>query len=389
MYLVLSTEILGHESGTRGYDAPMSTGARRPTGPRRVTISDVAELAGVSTAAVSRSFNGAERLPPSTVKRIHDAAAQLGWRPNATARAMKRAAAHTFGFILLRAPDLLGSDPFFPLFLAGLEPGLSADAYALMIRFVSTAEEEKNCYRDWVAEGRVDGFVLTDLRDDDYRLDLLAELNVPAVVAGDPGRSTPSSAVFHTTDGCIREMVDGWADRGHSRIAHVMGDPALLHARRRRDVWAAAMAARGLRTDLIAEGGFTEAGADQATRKLIAAENPPTAIFYGSDVMAAAGMRTLAELEVRVGVDIAIAGFDDVPLAPYLSPPLATIACDYRELGAEAAAILLEEVSRSHPRGRSARAGKRLELDGAFIARASYEIEPGPSSPRETSSSAA
>lgn len=337
-----------------------------PAKRRRVTIQDVAALAGVSKGAVSRSFNGAERLPASTVKRIHDAAEQLGWRPNAAARAIKGAPAHTIGFIVRRDPDLLGFDPFFPLFLAGLERVLSEHAYSITLRFVADDEEEDRCYRDWVAEGRVDAFIVSDLRDDDPRFALLDRLEGAAVVVGDPPPDVRRPAVFHTTEHCIVEALDGWVRRGHTRIGHVMGDPELHHARLRRDVWAGVLTRHGLPADLLAVGRFTEAGAVAATRELLAAPEPPTAIFYANDVMAAAGMQVVAEHGLRVGTDVAVTGFDGIPLGPYLSPQLATIACDFRDLGAHAGRMLLAELT-EHPVE-----PERRTLPAQFLARASY-----------------
>ncbi|MCC2336655.1 LacI family DNA-binding transcriptional regulator [Cellulomonas wangsupingiae] len=337
-----------------------------PAKRRRVTIQDVAELAGVSKGAVSRSFNGAERLPASTVQRIHDAAEQLGWRPNAAARAIKGAPAHTIGFVLQRDPDLLGIDPFFPLFLAGVERVLSDNAYSITIRFVADEAQEARCYRDWVAEGRVDAFIVSDLRDDDPRFALLDDLGGTAVVIGEPPADVHRPAVFHTSDDCIDEVVEGWVARGHTRIGHVMGDPALQHGRRRRDVWARALERHGLPTDALAVGGFTEAGAVEATRALLTAAEPPTAIFYANDVMAAAGMRVMSELQLAAGTDVAVAGFDGIPLGTYLSPQLATIDCDYVELGALAGQILLAELA-----GRPTDP-ERCELPARFLARASY-----------------
>ncbi|MCK6064900.1 MULTISPECIES: LacI family DNA-binding transcriptional regulator [Microbacterium] len=337
---------------------------------RRVTAQDVADLAGVSRNAVSRAFNGGYRLRSSTVDRIMEAADQLGWRPNTAARAIKGSPAHTIGFILRREPDLLGADPFFPLFLAGLERVLSEQAYALTIRFVSDETEEELCYRDWRAERSVDAFIVADLRDADPRFALLDELGASAIVIGDPPPGVEIPAVFHDSDDSIRHALDGWIARGHIRIGHVMGDPALEHARRRRDIWAGVLERHGLRSDLLAVGGFTESGAEDATREILAVDEPPTAVFYANDVMAAAGMRTIAEAGLRVGEQVAVFGFDGIPLAPYLSPPLATIACDYVELGEIAGRMLLAglEAETVGP--------VRRTLPARFVQRASYGIGP-------------
>lgn len=293
---------------------------------------------------MSRSFNGGERISRETIERIHAAAAQLGWVPSAAARAINGAPAHAIGVVLRRPAELLELDPFFPAFLAGVESVLAEHRYAAIIRFVSGARDERECYRQMVAERRVDGFLLNDLRRPEARYRLIAELDAPAVVVGNPGPSCPFPSVDTDTDDQVRALVARLADAGHRHIAHVMGAPELAHSKARRELWRRTLVEHGLTPGPVAIGNFVASGGAEATRELMAKRPRPTAIFYGNDVMAIAGMATLAELRLTVPTDVAVAGFDGISLAAHVTPGLSTVHCDYRSLGRAAADMLLTRI---------------------------------------------
>ena len=151
---------------------------------RRPTISDVARSAGVSKGAVSFALNDRPGVAPETRDRILAAAAELGWTPSHRARALAASRALAVGLVIARPPETLGADPFFPSFIAGIESTLSPLGQALLLQVVPDRDRELDGYRKLAADGRVDGVFLTDLRVDDPRPDLLAELGLPAVWIG-------------------------------------------------------------------------------------------------------------------------------------------------------------------------------------------------------------
>jgi DNA-binding LacI/PurR family transcriptional regulator len=317
--------------------------ARSPQ--RRPTIADVAALAGVSKGAVSRAFNGGERISAPTIERINAAASELGWVPSAAARAINGAPARSIGFVLRRPPELLELDPFFAAFLSGVEAVLARQQYSTIIHFVDNAKDERACYERLVAERRVDGFLLNDLRRPDSRFRLLTGLSIPAVVVGTPGRTSPFPSVDSDSSEQIRRLIEHLIAAGHRRIAHVAGAPELLHARTRETLWRRTIEANGLRPGPVVAGDFTASGGAQATRELLRRKPRPTAIFYANDVMAVAGLSVLTERGLRVPDDLMVAGFDDISLASHISPSLSTVRCDYPRLGRTAAELLLTTIS--------------------------------------------
>lgn len=311
---------------------------------RRPTITDVAARAGVSKGAVSRTFNGGKGISADTMARIRAAAAELKWIPSSAARAVGGGPARAVGLVLQRPPELLELDPFFPAFLAGVESALAAADYAAVIRFVADSRTEHDCYTELVGERRVDGFVLVDLRQRDPRYEWLHELGARVVVAGSPGRGCPFPHVSTGTSGQVRALLRHLIDLGHYDIAHVTGPPTLRHARRRRQLWEETLRSAGLPPGRMVVSDFTAEGGARATVELLARKPVPSAVFYGNDLMAIAGLSVFAENGVRVPEDVAVAGFDDISLASYVTPALTTVRCDYRRMGRIAALMLLSQI---------------------------------------------
>lgn len=303
---------------------------------------------------MSRAFNSGERISAPTIERIKAAAAELGWVPSAAARAINGAPARSIGFVLRRPPELLELDPFFPAFLSGVEDVLAREQYSTIMHFVDNAKDERACYERLIAERRVDGFLINDLRRPDTRFRLLASLSVPAVVVGTPGRNSPFPSVDSDSSEQVRQLIEHLIEAGHRRIAHVTGTPDLLHARARESLWRQTIEAHGLKPGPVVTGNFAASGGARATRELLRRRPFPTAIFYANDVMAVAGLTVLNEHGLRVPDDVAVAGFDDISLASHVSPTLSTVGCDYPRLGRTAAELLLTAIGGGDPPYRTA-----------------------------------
>jgi DNA-binding LacI/PurR family transcriptional regulator len=318
--------------------APGGGGARRPT------IEDVARYAGVSRGAVSLALNGRRGVSDATRQRIAEAAEALGWRPSARAKALSESRALAIGLIVARSRSQLATHPFFAALLAGVEAELATAGYALVLSVVGDTEAEVETYRRLAHAGRIDGVLLTDARVDDPRYALVAELGLEAVVVGRPDRASGLPGVAVDERGALALAVRALVDLGHRHIGYVAGPATLVHANERRDAWHAALAAAGLPSGPVEHGDFTGAGGARATRRLLAHRRPPTAIVYGNDVMAIAGLRVARELGLRVPADLSVVGFDDVPLAEHVHPPLTTIRQNPVAAGAAAAKLLLQRL---------------------------------------------
>jgi DNA-binding LacI/PurR family transcriptional regulator len=306
----------------------------------RPTIADVATRAGVSKGAVSFALNGRPGLAQATVERILAAADELGWRPSNRARSLSVSKAFALGLVITRDPDVLSSDPFFPAFIAGVESVLAPRGQALVLQVVTPGEEEAAGYRRLAQDGRVDGVFLSDLRHEDPRIDLLVELGLPAVTLNRPEGSSPFPAVCLDDRPGTVAVVEHLLRLGHRRIAHVAGPPAFVHATARSDAFVSALTAARLEPVAIEVSDFTAAGGTEATRRLLALPEPPTAIVYANDRMAIAGIGAAHQAGLKVPTDISIAGFDDSELAEFVHPGLTTVRADPFGFGAAAAQTL-------------------------------------------------
>ncbi|MGW0080144.1 LacI family DNA-binding transcriptional regulator [Streptomyces sp. NPDC003393] len=312
---------------------------------RRPTIADVAQLAGVSRATVSFVLNNRPGVALTTQQRVRSAAEKLGWTPSRSARALSTGRARAVGLVLAREPELIGNDPFYPAFMAGIEAVISETGDGLMLQ-MSRAGDEVETYRRLAADRRVDGVFLTDLRVDDPRPALVDELGLPAVAVGAVAAGSDLATVNLDDRPAVRHAVQHLVELGHRDIAYVTGPEEFVHARRRRQAWADALADAGLPIGTLLSGGFTAAGGAQATRALLARPHPPTAIVYGNDLSATAGMAVAQDAGLRLPDDLSVVGFDDVPLASWTSPTLTTCRANPASWGRAAAQALMEVVER-------------------------------------------
>jgi DNA-binding LacI/PurR family transcriptional regulator len=309
---------------------------------RRPTIADVARQAGVSKGAVSFALNGRDGVSSATRDRILQAAQDLDWKPSHRARSLSVSRAFAVGLIIARPAELLGADPFFPSFIAGVETALAPAGQSLLLQVVSSLEAEEAGYRKFAADGRVDGVFLTDLRSGDRRVGVLHELGLSAVTLNRPDIASPFPAVCMDDRAGVRRAVEHLLDLGHRRIAYASGPPAFLHSRNRHDSWAEAMQGAGLPPDLDVVSDFTAAGGAAATTQLLDRADAPTAIVYANDVMAIAGLAVAHTRGLHVPQDLSLVGFDGTELASYVHPPLTTVATNPFEWGRVAAQTLLQ-----------------------------------------------
>ncbi|MBG0738567.1 LacI family DNA-binding transcriptional regulator [Paeniglutamicibacter antarcticus] len=316
-----------------------------------VTISDVASAAGVSRGAVSLALNGHAGVGDQTRQRILETAKALGWTPNLRAKSLRSAKAYAVGLVIAREAKLLGSDPFFPSFIAGVEVTLEKHDYTLVLTVATEPGAEERSYRRLADGGRVDGVILSDVRHDDSRIALLRGLGLPAVTLNRPDTPSPFPAVCMDDAVGITAAVEHLISLGHTRIGHVGGEQVYLHGRSRRRAWQSALTAAGLGTDLFAEADFTAPGGVAATARLLARKDRPTAIVYANDLMATAGQSYAQAHGMNVPGDLSITGYDNAQFARYLNPPLTTIAADPLAWGRLAAAMLLGQVSGTHDGG--------------------------------------
>lgn len=316
---------------------PRKTGA----GPRRPTIADIAERAGVSKVAVSYALNGHPGISDVNRELVKSIAEEIGWHPNRAARALSGARAGSCGLVLARPARTLAYEPFFSKLLSGIEAELSARNLALVLQIVEDVHSESEALRRWWGEHRVDGVILVDLRVDDPRVQAVEDIDLPAVIIGGPG-NTGSLAYLpgNDADG-IMQIVDHLVSLGHRRIDRVAGSPAFASTQLRTEVFKKALGRAGAKGRVVPTDFSSPSGAD-ATYRLLGKSPRPTAIVYDNDIMAVAGLGVAAELGIIVPDELSVAAFDDSILCETVRPSLTACARDIQAYGAQAARLLVD-----------------------------------------------
>ncbi|MFZ7086527.1 LacI family DNA-binding transcriptional regulator [Curtobacterium sp. RRHDQ10] len=317
---------------------------------RRPTIVDVAREAGVSKSLVSLALNDRPGVNAATRERIQQVADEIGWRPNPAARGLTSRRAYALGLVVRRDARTIEIDPFFAAFIAGLETVLADRGQVLVLSVVSDRAAEERAYRTLAGDGRVDGFILTDLLAADSRIDLVATLGVRAVTLGEPDVPTSFPAVRRDYAGGIAALVAYLAGLGHERIAHVAGADAMLHGHERRELFVAAAHDQGVDTIVVPTDFSPEQGA-VATEQLLdlPGRERPTAIVYGNDPMAIAGMSVAQRRGLRIPDDLSVTGLDGSQIGRLVHPALTTLDNDPAEWGRIVASTLLDLVDGTTP----------------------------------------
>ncbi len=301
------------------------------------TIKDVAREAGVSVATVSRVFNGSPRVSAPTRQVVRDVAAKLRYSPHGAARSLITSRTSTLGVLL---PDLYGE--FFSEVIRGIDTTARRFGYHLLVSSSHDDRQEVEVVLG-AMRGRVDG-LLVMMPDVDARqaLRLLPDDFPVVLLNGADGNGAYDSLTIQNYEGAYA-MVRHLVMLGHRRIALIRGSERNHDAVERLRGYRAALADAGIfpTPRLEMPGDFSEAAGHAAAAALVASDDAPTAIFASNDAMAIGALSALHERGVQVPQQIAVAGFDDIPMARYMNPPLSSVHVEISELGARATVRLL------------------------------------------------
>ena len=302
-----------------------------------VTIRDVAKLAGYSVASVSRVLNGAGKVNPATRDKVIAAVQELGYSPNLAARSLSTARSQAIGVVL---PDMHGE--FFSELVRGMDQAASARGYLLLLSNIH-ADPLMAGQALQAMRGRVDGVIVMAPQLAEHERESALPRGLPAVLVNSPGNTGHPALRIDNTTG-VTAMVRHLVDTGRRAIVHLGGMSANIDACERAGAYRAAMAAYapGLPVRVI-EGNFDEDSGAELTRQLIAEGMPADAIIAGNDMMALGALYTLREAGIAVPEQVAVGGFDGVPLAHYLD--LTTVSVDIVGLGRRAVERLLDTLS--------------------------------------------
>jgi LacI family transcriptional regulator len=296
-----------------------------------VTIRDVAKRAGLSITTVSRALDGYDDVADATRARVQALSQRMGYAPTSAARQMRRQRADAIGFVIspLRRDDESRpfADPFISEFVAGLGDETTRQDMDLLVSVAEPGDTEMKVYRRLIFGRRVDGFVINRLRKNDPRIQLLQKARIPFVASGRVDSATKFPYIEIDTRAGFRQMTQHLAAQGCKRIAFIGARHDLRLHQDRLAGYRAGLRAAGLRFNpsLLTYCDLTRQGGYLAALRLLALSPRPDAILGINDMTALGAMRAAHDQGLKVGHDIAVAGFDDIDDAQHAQPALSTL----------------------------------------------------------------
>jgi LacI family transcriptional regulator len=310
------------------------------------TLEEIARHAGVSRSTVSRVMNDHPNVDQGTRARVLSVAESLNYHPNMAARSLAAGRTQILGLAIPAGVSILFTDPYFPILIQGITSACNAQDHSLML-WLGEPEYERRTIRRMLRGGQLDGVILASALMDDAILEALVKVRLPFVLIGRHVVDDLVSYVDVDNRNSAYQMVTFLLRSGYERVATITGPRNMIAGADRLEGYVAALRERRVSHDptLIVEGDFTEEGGYRAMRQLLPAA--PDAVFAASDAMAIGALRAVREEGKRVPEDIAIAGFDDIPLASRTEPPLTTVRQPIQRMGAVAVDTLIDLIT--HP----------------------------------------
>ena len=328
-------------------------------------LSDVAAAAKVHPSTASRALdpNLAARLSAEVVERVKRAAYELGYSRNAIAASLRMQRSRTVGVIV---PDL--TNTMFPPMFRGIEDRLSAEGYSAILANSDLRPAKEKAIIATFLDRRLDGLILASAHvEDAEQLDELAR-RVPVVLLNREIATASVAAVIADDYGGISEMFAHLAGLGHRRIAHIAGPQDTSTGLARREAFLAAARRAGGEPDprlVVTAEAFSEQEGYRCARHLLEAGGQPSAILAANDWLAIGSLTAVEEAGLSCPADISVTGFNDMPFADRMRPPLTTIRIPHYRMGFEAADQLLDLIATPDAEPR------RIVLPPALIIRSS------------------
>jgi LacI family transcriptional regulator len=305
-----------------------------------ITIKDVAEKAGVSIATVSRVFNNSDQVTQRTIDLVRKIARELNYFPNASARSLIRKKSDTFGMIL---PDMYGE--FFSELIRGADKTAQKNSYNLLLSSSHNNHEEIVEALN-VMKGRVDGIVMMSPLIDAHMLHENLPKTLPIILLHCDVQDNAFDSITIDNYSSALRIVKHLINHGHERIAIIKGARGNYESAQRLRGYRDALTRAGYSVNPSYEldGEFSEESAYDAIRKLLVSKVLPTAVFASNDSMAIGALRAFHDNGITVPDDIALVGFDDIPISRYIKPSLTTVHVPINEMGVLAIERLMNAV---------------------------------------------
>lgn len=308
----------------------------------RLTLEKIGEMAGVSRATVSRVINDAPGVRPQIRQRVLDVVQQTGFQPNLAARSLATNRIGIIGLVIPCVVQSLFTDPYFPRLMHGMTHVCNLSDYSLSLFLLHTESEEEKLYPRVLSQGYLDGVILASSDKKDPLITRLEESGMPFVMVGRPDETSHASFVDVNNEIGAYTAVAHLIRQGRKRIATITGRQDMSSGIDRLNGYINALSERGFTVDnnLIVNAHFNEEAAYDAMLRLLPYK--PDAVFVASDGMALGALRALSTANISTPDEVAVVGFDDLPLAASSNPPLTTVRQPVRRMGALAAEMLLD-----------------------------------------------
>lgn len=313
-----------------------------------VTIRDVAKAAGVSVATVSRVLNNSPSVSPSTYERVKKAMKALDFFPNSIAKNFAQQSTYTVALIIDINKPTSFLNPFFHEILDGIEKVVYSQGYYLLIANANTMVDNETALSRLILEKRVDGLILPSSILDKNLVKMMKKDKFPVVLIGEPEMKVDIDWVDINNVLAGEQAVSHLIENSYRKIAFIGGNPNDLFYRNRLVGYENALGKNGVKYDpkLVIPGADSRENGAKLMKELLTLDKEVDSAIFNSNVMAFGAVNAVREAGLSIPEDFGIVCFDDYPLAEFTVPPLTTVAIDLRDLGAQAATMLLQLIEK-------------------------------------------
>lgn len=305
-------------------------------------LADVARRAGVSIATVSRVLSGKPNVSEPSRQRVLAAAAELDYRPSRTARSLRARRGHVIGIIIT---DI--RNPFFAAIVRAVEDIVQQHQYSFWLCNTDEDPQKEAAYVDLMLSEHVAGVIVSPTSETDNSCDRLAQAQIPVVAIDRRTLRADVDTVMVDNVRAARKLVSYLIEGGHRRIGAILGVPIATTGHERRAGYERALQDHGLEIcpELVLAGPPTQEFGRQATRQLLALEDPPTALFAGNNSITLGVLCALSDMGLQVPDDMAVAAFDEADWMSIFCRRLPVVSQPAHEIGRTAARLLLARIA--------------------------------------------